>query len=71
MPEVKDKEYKLATAKLFDLNEGKMHVIALSSEEIFGAADTVLVSEDKVTWIAHNTDDFMDAVNNEKPIRVR
>lgn len=66
----KEPKLELATAKLFDLNEGRLHVIALSSKDVFGKPDTMLVSEDGVTWIAHEADKFMEAVENGKPIKV-
>lgn len=67
--EIKDSA-KLATAKLFELKDAGVHCIGLSSKELFGKADTVLVSKDQKTWIAHSYDEFMDAVNNGKPIQV-
>lgn len=64
------KDYKLGTLKSFTIEEGSIHVLAISTDDLFGKADTVLVSKDKKTWIAHEADEFMDAVNNERPIQV-
>jgi len=63
-------EAKLITAKMFEIESAGIFCIGLSSKELFGKADTVLVSKDQKTWISHTHDEFMDAVNNEKPLRV-
>ena len=65
-----EKSVKLATATLFELEDAEISCIAISSKELFGKADTVLVSKDKKVWISHSYDEFMDAVNNKKPLRV-
>lgn len=70
IPTALKEDVKLATAKIFELKDAEIYCIGLSSEELFGKADTVLVSKDQEVWIAHTYDDFMDAVNNEKPLRV-
>ena len=70
MADVKKPEVKLATAKLFQLVDSDIFCIAISKDELFGKADTVLVSKDQKTWVQHSYDDFMDAASNEKPIRV-
>jgi hypothetical protein len=67
----KEIDYKLATAKMFTLHDpSELHCIAIASDEMFGKADTILVSTDKKTWIQHSYSDFMDAVNNQTPIKV-
>lgn len=64
------KSVKLCTAKMFELKDGGIYFIALSSTELFGKADMILVSKDQETWIAHSYDDFMNAINNELPLKV-
>jgi len=67
---VTKEKVKLATAKLFQLKDSDIFCIAISKDELFGKADTVLLSKDQKTWIQHSYDDFMDAVNNETPLKV-
>lgn len=70
MSKPKLENVKLATCKMFDMEDSEVHVIAISADEMFGKADTILVSKDRKTWIQHSYKDFMDAVNNQKPIKV-
>lgn len=61
---------KLAIAKLFKLEESEVFCIAISNDNLFGRADTILVSKDQKTWIQHSYDEFMEAVNNQTLIKV-
>lgn len=70
----KEIERKLITGQSFDLHneDGSiLHCISLSQKELFGKADTVMVSTDSITWIAHEASVFMEAVEKQTPIKVK